>query len=200
MVFKIKIIGVTGKMASGKTTVSRFLSDILKGAKLLDLDKIAKEIYCNDLNILKEIKECFGNKVFYTDVKINYNCLGSIVFASKSEMKKLNKIMFPAIEKKVFELIDLNKNEKYIIIDAAILFDTSLYKLCDFIILVKSNQKLRKTLLEKKCSNLTNQEIQMRLKGQKIKICKEFVNFVVKNNGSEKDLYEKTLKLAEKIK
>ena len=86
----------------------------------------------------------------------------------------------------------------YIIIDAAVLFDAKLDLLCDFIILVDADESLRKTFLKNK--NLNDNEIELRIQGQHIKINESRVDFRIINDGKIENLRKKTLNIFEAVK
>jgi dephospho-CoA kinase len=107
--------------------------------------------------------------------------------------------MFPEIRRKVKKIINNSLEKNYIIIDAAVLFDSKLDLLCDYIILVKADKSLRKKLLKDKGTEISDEDIDLRLEGQHIKINKNLVNFTVINNGSKADLYKKVEDILEEI-
>jgi len=166
---------------------------------LLDVDRLAKEIYCTDTEILGELRSSFGDSIFCPDGTLDYKILAQKVFSSKKELEKLNNLMFCRIEQKLNSLVNKNKERKCVIIDAAILFNTNLYKLCDYIIWVRADENKRGQYLRKKQS-LSDYEVAMRLKGQHIKIRKKYVNFIINNYGSKRNLQEQVERFVQKIK
>lgn len=158
------------------------------------MDKIAKKLYSSCPGISKELLKCFGERIFCSDGKIDYRILGAVVFSKKDKLEKLNAIMFEKIEKSVCDTINKNKNKDYVFIDAAILFGTGLYKLCDYIVLVTADRQTRETYLRKK-GQLSQIEIKQRIEGQHIKIIKNRVDFVIKNRGSKDDLRQQVDKI-----
>jgi len=196
---KIFIIGLVGKIASGKSTVSKYLKRKLRNSLVLDVDKIAKGIYSNDGEVLKNLENCFGSSIFSPVGKVDFNVLAKRVFSSSIELEKLNKIMFPKVRREVRKIINNSFGKNYIIIDAAVLFDSRLDLLCDYIILVKADKSLRKKLLKNKGTEISDKDIDLRLDGQRIKINKNLVNFTVINNSSKADLYKKVEDILEKI-
>jgi dephospho-CoA kinase len=171
-VIKIFIVGITGKIASGKSTVAVMLSNKLPECRILELDSIGKEIYNKDQAVLLKLRDCFGGCVFREDGTVDYKALASIVFSSKESLENLNRIMIPEIEKVVRNCVEKFREEKivkFLIIDAAILFNTDIYKYCDFIIIVKSDIKKRCRLLMKNRS-MDQDEAMARIRGQHIKL------------------------------
>jgi len=188
----MKIIGITGKTGSGKSTAAFFLKSALPDSMILDVDSIAKNIYKENLEIVEKLKICFGEEIADCDNNIDFGKLGGIVFSDCSEMKKLDKIMFPLIEKKISEYIFINSPVlRYLIIDAAILFNSNIYKYCNKIILIKSDLKKRRNRLVNKNRNLSETELENRLRNQRVRIIKDKVDFVIENNSGKKDFETK---------
>lgn len=193
----IKIVGITGKIASGKSTVSRYLKKIKKNALLLDVDRIAKNIYKKNPDILEKLRHSFGERIFDSQNKLIFSNLGEIVFSDERELVKLNKLMFPLIRKEVENILSGNRKRDYIIIDAAVLFDSGLDDLCDFIIYVRSSIKHRMLFLKNK--GLVDDEIKLKIRGQHITIDRGKVNFIIENDSSRERLLEKIEKVASEI-
>lgn len=138
------IIGITGGMGVGKTTVSSFF--LKKKIPIYNSDLSAKIIMEKDINLKKKIINYFGN-YSYKDNKLNNKYLSKIVFNNFCMLKKLNKIVHPLVindfNKWVFNHRLKNKF-KYCINESAILFiNHELYKLCKYIIIVNSLLKIR---------------------------------------------------------
>jgi len=165
---------------------------------VIDVDCVAKDIYQTDESAVRDISNSFGQFIFSPDGKIDYRILGNTVFSSKNELDKLNSIMFPRIGARVLEILKASKEKKYIIIDAAVLFDASLDRFCDIIILVKAGQQFRKKMLKSKCS-LSDREIEARIKGQYLNINEKALDHVIENNGSRRSFYRKIKEAAGKI-
>lgn len=186
---KIIVLGITGKTASGKSTIGKYIKKQIGNTLFIDVDKVAKNIYCKNQNVRLELVECFGENVCSFDGAVNYKLLAEKVFSSKKELTRLNNLMFPLIEQEIQKIIKANRDKRCIIIDAAILFGSNLYKLCDYIIWVKAGIERRNDFLKLKNKHFSDEDIKLRLEGQHIKIIKKLVNFEICNNGSLEDLY-----------
>jgi dephospho-CoA kinase len=197
---KLIILGITGKTASGKSTISKYIKKKIGNTLFIDVDKVAKDIYCKNPNVRLELVECFGEKVCSFDGTVNYKFLAEKVFSSKKELTSLNNLMFGLIEQEIKKIIKAGRDKRCIIIDAAILFDSNLYKLCDYIILVKAGIERRNDFLKLKNKHFSEEDIRLRLKGQHIKIMKKLVNFEIYNNGSSEDLYNQVNTIIPEIK
>jgi dephospho-CoA kinase len=196
----IIVIGITGKTASGKSIISKYIKKQIGDTLFIDVDKVAKDIYCKNQNVRLELVHCFGKNVCSFDGKVNYKLLAGKVFSSKKELARLNNLMFGVIEQEIQKIIKANRDKRCIIIDAAILFGSNLYKLCDCIIWVKAGIERRSKFLKLKNKHFSDEDIYLRLKGQHIKIIKKLVNFEIYNNGSLEDLYNQVNIIIPEIK
>ena len=122
----MKIIGLTGGIGSGKTTVSNYLTE--KGFTVIDADKVARDIVEPGMKATKAIAFEFGEDMINPDGSLNRKKLGDAVFSDKEKLLKLNKIthqeILDRIKKNILEL----KNDKaeLIFIDAPLLFETGI--------------------------------------------------------------------------
>ena len=89
----MKVIGLTGGIGSGKSTVSRFLAEL--GAVIIDADKVGHEAFEPDTEVWREVVAAFGRQVLTPDGGINREKLGEIVFRDSESLSRLNQIMHP---------------------------------------------------------------------------------------------------------
>ena len=197
---KTIVLGITGKTASGKSAIGKYIKKQIRGTLFIDVDKVAKDIYCKNPNIRQDLVNCFGKNVCSFDGAVNYEVLAEKVFSSRKELAKLNNLMFGLIEQEIQKILKANRDKKCIIIDAAILFGSNLYKLCDCIIRVKANVQKRNDFMKSKNKHFSDEDIHLRLEGQHIKIIKKLVNFEICNNGSLEDLYNEVNTIIPEIK
>lgn len=120
------IIGITGASGSGKSVASKCFEKA--GFKIVDLDKITHEIYKTDKECVNEIKTVFGNEVIGSNQEVLRKKLGEIVFNDGKKLNILNSIVHKYILKKAMDEINTHKN---VVIDAPLLFEAKLDKLCD---------------------------------------------------------------------
>ncbi|NBW53173.1 MAG: dephospho-CoA kinase [Betaproteobacteria bacterium] len=118
------IIGMTGGIGSGKSEALKIFESL--NIKVIDLDKISKEITETNHQAIEEIKLVFGN-VFDKDNRLDRKRLREIIFSDKTQKINLEKILHPKILKEVKGKLDMLSNEPYIVIDIPLLFETSHY-------------------------------------------------------------------------
>jgi len=134
-----KIIGLTGGIGSGKTTVAQFFSDF--GIPVYIADEEARKI-TESPEILAKIKAVFGNGIFENDT-LSRQKLAAIVFSEPEKLKQLNAIIHPAVKKHFDFWVESHANERFVIKEAAILFESGSYLDCDIIITVTAPLQIR---------------------------------------------------------
>jgi dephospho-CoA kinase len=181
------IIGLTGGIVSGKSTVARMFKDL--GAKIVDADKLGHKVILPQGAAWKRIIKIFGKDILQKDQTINRKKLGKIVFANQNLLKKLNKITHPEIIKLIKKEISLVKDDskeekKILIIDAALIYETKIDRLMDKIIVIYLDEEKQLERLIKR-NNLSEKEALQKIKSQiplKEKI--EIADYVIDNSNS----------------
>lgn len=144
------VIGLTGGIASGKSTVSSKLKEL--GAAIIDVDMLARGVVSKGEIAYNRIVQCFGEDILLPSGEINRKKLGKIVFSDKEKLALLNSITHPEIIARVRDKIQELKaaGEKVIVIDAAILIEMGLHKLADSIwVVVVDRETQIKRLIER---------------------------------------------------
>ena len=131
-----KIIGITGGLATGKTTVADMF--VQKGAVKIDADRIAHGLLKEDQKIRDKVIDAFGEGIL-TGGKIDRKKLANIVFKDKDKLKKLTNILHPRIIENIKERIE-KEGDKIIVIDAPLLMEAGLEEMMDVIIVVKAER------------------------------------------------------------
>jgi len=161
----MKIIGLTGNIASGKSAISYILKNL--GAEVVDMDKIGKQIQeVNYKKVIEKIEKRFGKEIIENE-KINRKKLGSIAFSDKQALIDLNSIMIPLMTEKLKRTIDENrkKETKVLVVDAAILFEANWDKFVDYVWVVYVPRETQINRLIKR-EKITQEEAIMRVDSQ----------------------------------
>ncbi|MBN2072420.1 MAG: dephospho-CoA kinase [Actinobacteria bacterium] len=170
-----------------------YIQKLRENTEILDVDEIAKGIYKKHGEVMPLLKNAFGDDIIGRDGNIIYKRLAKAVFSDPLKLEKINSIMFPFIRKEVSRLVSGSAGRDYVVIDAAVLFDAGLERLCDYIILVVADEKTRENFLRNK--NMPHNEIKLKVGGQFIKIEREKIDFEVVNYGTREMLFGKTAEI-----
>jgi dephospho-CoA kinase len=130
-------IGITGGIGSGKTTVCKVFETL--GIPVFYADTVAKEIMITDPILVAGIKDTFGEESYFEDESLNNKHIAAIVFNNVDELNKLNALVHPAVFR-AFETweSEIPSTVPYTLKEAALLFESGSYKMCDQNILVTS--------------------------------------------------------------
>ncbi len=196
----MKVIGLTGNIASGKSEVSKILSDL--GAVVIDMDNIGKDVQRkNKSGVMDKIISTFGNK-FIKNGKFDRRAFGNYVFSDKEALSKLNEIMIPAMTEELKRnLNDLSKEGvKIVVVDAAILFEAGWDKFTDEVWVVYTPKALQLKRLRKR-ENISEDEALIRIEAQMpIEEKIHRADFVIDNSGDLATVKKQVLRLWGRIK
>jgi dephospho-CoA kinase len=174
----MKIVGLTGGIGSGKTTVASMFADL--GVPIYIADDEAKKLMKSSKVIKRKLVNLFGDRA-YLNGALNKPFIANAIFNNKELLEKMNAIIHPKVASH-FSKWKLKQNSPYIIKEAAILFENNTYKSFDFIITVTAPEEIRiKRLLQRDNSSLKRIKDIMKNQwtdAEKIK----HSNFVIVNN------------------
>jgi len=192
----LRIIGITGGIGSGKSTVSQILRDL--GAKIIDADKIAKEIVFKGGVVLKELIEFFGSQILDESGGLDRKKLGEIVFNNPEKLEVLNKITHKYIVERIFKDLEKDKKEgkwDIVVVDAPLPVKHGFMDAVDEVWVVTADKETRiKRIMER--NGLTYEEALSRISSQlKDSEYLEIADVVIPNDGSIEDLEKSVVKL-----
>ena len=195
------IIGLTGSIATGKSTVSTMLRDA--GMPIVDADVVAREVVEPGTHTLEAIKLAFGPGVIENGV-LNRSQLGNIVFDNQSELQRLNAIMQPAIRSVMADKINFWRTQHVpvLILDIPLLFEREYDKNyhVDKIIVVSADPEVQLARLKSRDS-LDEPQAKNRMRTQ-MPIAEKVAraDYVINNNGDKSQLKAQVDDLIEKLK
>lgn len=139
----MKIIGLTGGIACGKSTVSAYLHK--RGAVIIDGDKIAKELSAPHKAIWNAYVNHFGDKILNADHRLNRRLIGQIVFSDEREKNWMNSTLHPIIKREILARIENCRKQqiKVVVLDIPLLFEAHWDKLADEVWVVAINRELQ---------------------------------------------------------
>ncbi|SCU81736.1 LADA_0C00782g1_1 [Lachancea dasiensis] len=199
------VIGLTGGIACGKSTVSKKLEESY-GIPIIDADKIAREIVEPHRDAYKRIVRYFGGKVpdlLQADGSLNRAALGKHVFANHADLKVLNGITHPAVRYEIFRQILGNyfKGKKMCLLDVPLLFESKLDFFCGVTVSVVCDQATQVERVRARNPELSVEGVKNRIKAQMThKERTRRSDYVLENDGSPQALYGQVHSLIGKIK
>jgi dephospho-CoA kinase len=166
MVGQIPVIGLTGGIGAGKSTVTQMLEKL--GAAVIDADKVGHQIYLPDLPAWREIVTTFGQGILDADRTINRQALGKIVFADPEALRTLNRIVHPKMYERMAELIAelrAHGGMQAIVVEAAVLIEANWMSLVDQVWVVVASEAVVVDRLAKQRS-LSPDQVRTRIAAQ----------------------------------
>jgi dephospho-CoA kinase len=176
------VIGLTGGIASGKSTVSAKLKDL--GAYIIDVDVLARDVVSKGEIAYNRIVQSFGPDILLKTGEINRKKLGNIVFSDKKKLALLNSITHPEIISRVKDKIAELKaaGEKVIVVDAAILIEMGLYKYVDSVWVVVVDRETQIKRLMKR-DKFDYEDSENRINSQFTnEVRKKYADVIIDNN------------------
>ena len=210
----MKIIGLTGGIGSGKSTVSEYL--ISKGFHVLDADKVSREIVMPGSEMLIQLSSYFGKDILHEDGSLNRKKLANIIFNDAEKKKKLDVLMHNRVLEIIHERIilfreeyensaelvidsDKGKKRRVIFIDAPLLFETGLDKSVSETWVIDVDDETRIKRLMKR-DGLSREEILMRIKTQMARDeKKKRADVLLENTGDPEKLYRQIDQMLELV-
>ena len=196
----MKVIGLTGGIGTGKSTVSAYLNE--KGCIILDADKMSRELTAPGGAALSSIREAFGDEVFFDDGTMNRKLVGTIVFNDESKRHILESIITAKVVEQTIDEVNRMQEEGFdgiVILDAPLLFEFGMEKYADESWLVTADLDVRlerimkrdgldrKSILERISSQMSDE--------QKIAIA----DFIIDNSEDLGHLYRQIDILIERV-
>lgn len=193
------IIGITGSIGTGKSTVSNYL--ISKGYSVVDADKISKGAYNVGSNGYKAILEVFGEEILNSNGEVDRKKIKKIVFDNSNMLQRLNMAIHPIIINEIEKEIEiLLESQNVVFLDAPLLIETELHKKVNKIIVVicDKNEQINRIIKRDKITadmaiSIINSQMSI---DEKLK----FADYIVYNNSTIENLYSQVDEIILEIK
>ena len=193
------IIGITGSIGTGKSTVSNYL--ISKGYSVVDADKISKGAYNIGSNGYNAILEVFGEEILNSNGEVDRKKIKKIVFDNSNMLQRLNMAIHPIIINEIEKEIEiLLESQNVVFLDAPLLIETELHKKVDKIIVVAcdKNEQINRIIKRDKITadmaiSIINSQMSI---DEKLK----FADYIVYNNSTIENLYSQVDEIILEIK
>ncbi|WP_297404983.1 dephospho-CoA kinase [uncultured Cetobacterium sp.] len=192
------ILGLTGNIGSGKSTVSNFLLDM--GIKIFDADIIARDIL-NSEDVIKEVSNIFGNEFITIENIVDKKKLKAEVFTNKKKLEKLNSLIHPKVKLEFIKIRTKYIGKKEIIVfDIPLLFEVKLDKLCDLNVVVDIEPEIQIKRIKERdslCEELICKIIESQMRREEKN---KLADIVIENNGTIDELKYKVNEMIKNIK
>ncbi len=196
------ILGLTGGIATGKSTVAKMFID--EGIPVIDTDKIARDLLQKGTDTYHKIVECFSEDILFVNNDINRKKLGQIIFRNSKKRLQLNDLIHPKVREIVEYELERNRKleKKIVVVDVPLLFETDYHKLVDKSIVVFCNSKEQISRLMSR-DNIEKEYAMMKINAQmdlaeKVKIADYVIDNSLSILNTKKD-FTKILKDIEVI-
>lgn len=181
----MKVIGVTGGVGAGKSTVLHYLEEHYH-AKVILADVVGHEVMEPGTPACERILQEFGSGILSEDGRIDRKILGSVVFADREKLRKLNAIVHPEVKREILRRIAQAETdgETYVVVEAALFLEEKYDAFCDETWYIYTNEEQRRARL-KVSRGYTDERIDQILHSQRSH--EEFLSrcrFVIDNNGT----------------
>lgn len=184
------ILGLTGGIATGKSTVSRYFSD--KGYAVVDADVVARRVVEPGTEGLANIVAHFGTEIIQKDGTLNREKLGAMIFSDAEKRETLNNLLSAQIRRTIMADTEtlVNANQPLIVLDIPLLYEAGYETHCDAVMVVYTTEAVQLERLMAR-NNLTEEEALNRIASQEpIDTKKDRADIVIDNNGPLNHTYE----------
>ena len=178
-------VGLTGGIASGKSTVSEAFARL--GAKVLDADEVAREVVLPGKPAWTKLRHTFGSEFFHPDGRLNRSKLRRLVFADPEQRSRLNAIVHPEVMREIdfrFEQLTSSAEHAVVLVDVPLLIEVGVAHRFDKVVVVYANESVqvmrlmqRDGLSREEARQALSVQIDLREKAQK-------ADFVIDNSGT----------------
>lgn len=186
------IVGITGGMGCGQTTLAKFLEE--QGAKIVYADAIAHRIVDSDPEVRKQLTKAFGRNIYTRYGKLKRKVLGKVVFNDENQLHLLNGIVHPPMAAEIIEQIERAKESgKYAIIgvDAPLIFEANIERMFDVMVVVVSKMSNRVQRIKNR-DDLPQKKIMERIRTQiPVDEKSKWADYVIQNDENLVELKSK---------
>lgn len=178
------VLGLTGGIASGKSSISAMLKEM--GFPIVDADEIARRVVEKGSPVLERIKEEFGEGVLNADGTLNRKALGQLVFSSNKKLELLNSITHPAIIEEIRRDIDAlsAKGERLCVLDVPLLIESGINNMADAVLLVYVDEKTQLYRLMNR-DHISEELALKKISSQmSFEEKKKYADYIIDNSGS----------------
>jgi dephospho-CoA kinase len=193
------VIGLTGGIATGKSTVAEMLKN--DQIPVIDADILAREAVFKGKPAYKKIIEEFGNGILLENGELNRKKLGDIVFSNEEKRQILNQIIHPEVRKEMIKQRDdlVKRGENLVVLDIPLLFESGLENMVDYIVVVAASENIQLERLMKR-NHLTEEQARNRINAQlPLEIKKQKADDWIDNSGERSETKAQVDRILKKL-
>jgi dephospho-CoA kinase len=181
------VVGLTGGIGSGKSAFAALLAE--RGAQVIDADTYGREALRPGKPAWHSVVDQFGDEILVPGtMEVDRQALAKIVFTDPDKLAALNAIVHPVIFARIADALErLAHTEDVVVVDAALIIDTGVYKALDALIVVRADDRIRRERLAERGMSL--EDVNARMAAQApVEVLEQRADIVVDNNGTMEDL------------
>ena len=196
---KVKVIGLTGGIGSGKSTVAEMFREL--GAVVVDADEVCHRLLF-EADIKEKVRKRFGGGVFSADGEVDRTALGKTVFGDARKLKDLTAILHPPAHEEIRKVVRDARKEgtvPAVVLDVALLLESNMEKMCDVLVFVEASREARNERVREE-RGWDEAEIERREKFQKAINKKiEKADYVINNSLTKRDTFDQVQHIWRKL-
>lgn len=197
----MQVIGLTGGIATGKSTVSAILENA--GAVIIDADRIARMVVKKNMPAYRQILDKFGKSVLLPDGEIDRTALGNLIFNDPQKKQLLNTIVHPYVRKETdrqLKQLEKNNPDALVILDIPLLFEAGMGSDLSEVIVVYAPEPIQvKRLMQR--DHISHADAMARVRSQMpIEEKKKLATMVIDNSGTREHTRKQTLEIFQRLK
>jgi dephospho-CoA kinase len=197
----VKVIGLTGGIATGKSTVSTILENA--GAVIIDADRIARMVVKKNMPAYRQILDKFGKGVLLPDGEIDRTALGNLIFSDPQKKQLLNLIVHPQVRKETdrqLKHIEKSNPNALVVLDIPLLFEAGMHSNLSEVIVVYAPENIQIERLMKR-DHISRKDALARIRSQMpIEEKKKLGTMVIDNSGTRQHTRKQTLEIFQRLK
>jgi dephospho-CoA kinase len=181
------VVGLTGGIGSGKSAFAALLAE--RGAQVIDADAYGHEALRPGKPSWHSVVDQFGDEILVPGtMEVDRQALARIVFSDPDKLSALNAIVHPVIFARIADALErLSQTEEVVVVDAALIIETGIYKALDALIVVRCDDRVRRERLAERGMALEDIEARMTVQAP-VEVLEQRADIVVDNNGTMEEL------------
>jgi dephospho-CoA kinase len=197
----MQVIGLTGGIATGKSTVSAILENA--GAVIIDADRIARMVVKKNMPAYRQILDKFGKSVLLPDGEIDRTALGKVIFNDPQKKQLLNTIVHPYVRKETdrqLEHLEKNNPDALVVLDIPLLLEAGMHSNLSEVVVVYAPEHIQIKRLMKR-DHISHADALARIRSQMpIEEKKKLATMVIDNSGTREHTRKQTLEIFQRLK